>query len=764
MSGQRATTPGRTPALFWLLFAAALAASGGVIYLAFQGSLTRKTSANKSLPKASGEDAAVFAAYGKSPSCKSCHEEAYRLWENSHHALAERLIDPAIDAPAFASHFRFSHGTQQSYVQNAAGKLQIVTTGIDGNRQAFTPERVLAVNPLRQFLVPAPGGRYQATELAYDPNHPDWFNVYGEEDRKGGEWGHWTGRGMTWNVMCAACHNTRVRKNYDEKTDSYRTTMAERGVGCEACHGPMKDHNEWQALHPKQEGDPTIRKLSREQMFAVCGSCHSRRSDLTGDFHPGENYFDHYALSIPDETDLFYPDGQIRDEDFELTAFLGSRMHASGVRCMDCHEGHGSKLRISGNNMCMVCHAAPAPPAPKIDLATHSHHQPGGRGDQCVACHMPQTVYMQRHSRHDHGFTIPDPVLTKEFGIPNACNRCHTERDADWSIDFVDKWYGEKMNRPTRERTRIMARAKQGDPKSPAELIAVLKNDTNGFWRAVSATMLRRWVAEPDVRQALVESARDPDPQVRSRSLRALEPFAAAGEPVLSVFEAGLKESLRTVRLDAAWGLRRQLDTNSPAGRDLWHHLGLNADQPSGALQQGVFQLDRGNLELAMAYFRKAVSWDTNSAPLHHALALGLSMQGKSAEAVESLRAACRLAPSDAEYRFKLGLALNESGRPAEALEALEQAVILDPQYAQAWYNLGLACNAAGQIEKALSSLIRAESIDHRSAQIPYARATILARMQRIEEARVAARRALELDPGNAAASELLEYLGKPGP
>ena len=66
--------------------------------------------------------------------------------------------------------------------------------------------------------------------------------------------------------------------------------------------------------------------------------------------------------------------------------------------------------------------------------------------------------------------------------------------------------------------------------------------------------MLRRWVAEPDVRQALVESARDPDPQVRSRSLRALEPFLAAGEPLLSVFEAGLKDSLRTVRIDAAWG------------------------------------------------------------------------------------------------------------------------------------------------------------------------------------------------------------------
>jgi superkiller protein 3 len=228
---------------------------------------------------------------------------------------------------------------------------------------------------------------------------------------------------------------------------------------------------------------------------------------------------------------------------------------------------------------------------------------------------------------------------------------------------------------------------------------------------------------------------------------------------VLSAFQAGLEDPLRAVRIDAAWGLRRELDTNSPAGRDLLHYLALNGDQPSGALQQGVFQLDRGNLELAMTYFRKAVSWDTNSAALHHALGLALGVQGKSAEAVESLKTACRLAPKEAEYRFKLGLALNESGRPADALEALEQTVALDPQYAQAWYNLGLAHNAAGQAEKAVSCLNRAEAIDHRSAQIPYARATILLRMQHIEEARAAAKRALELDPGNAAAQELFDYL-----
>ena len=38
--------------------------------------------------------------------------------------------------------------------------------------------------------------------------------------------------------MCAGCHNTRLRKNYNPLTDTYATAMAEMTVGCEACHGP----------------------------------------------------------------------------------------------------------------------------------------------------------------------------------------------------------------------------------------------------------------------------------------------------------------------------------------------------------------------------------------------------------------------------------------------------------------------------------------------------------------------------------------------
>jgi tetratricopeptide (TPR) repeat protein len=708
-------------------------------------------------------EATIFAAYGKSPSCKSCHEEAFKNWAGSHHALAERAVDPALDTPAFMPPHPISHGSQQSEARVVDGKFQLVTQGLSGTNQPFEVARVIGVDPLLQYLIPTEDGRVQASELCFDPKRMEWFDVYGTEDRRPGEWGHWTGRGMNWNNMCATCHNTRLRKNYEEATDSYRTTMVERGVGCEACHGPMADHNDWQAKHPNQSDDPTIRKLSKQEMFHTCAQCHARRAELTGDFRPGENFFDHHALTIPDETDLFYPDGQIRDEDYEFTAFLGSRMHAAGVRCMDCHEPHTSKLRVPGNLMCMSCHGnllTNGPP--RIDLETHSRHKVGTSGDFCVDCHMPTTVYMQRHPRHDHGFTVPDPRLTKELGIPNACNRCHTNQTPDWSLDAIIKWYGPRTNELMRTRATTIAGARAGDAGAVPGLLNMTATETNFFWRAVAAKLLQRWVDEAPVRAALVQCTHDTNELVRAMAIRGLEPYANTSEPkVAAALAAALVDPVRSVRVDAAWALRRKLETNSVAGRDLLADLHHNADQPTGALQSGVFHLDRGDIATAVEYLQRAVSWDTNSAPLYDALAVGLSTQGRSAEAVSALESACGLAPRNAEYRYKLGLALNELGRLPDARTALELAVKLDPQFARAWYNLGLAYAQEGKAAAAVDALLRAETLDNRSAQIPYARATILAQSGRTDEARRAAQRALELQPGQPGALQLLRALDR---
>ena len=230
--------------------------------------------------------------YAGSASCRECHSEAYGLWAESNHGLAERAVSAKLDQTAFMPARSFHAGSQITLTGFTNGVFFISSVGLSGQPEMHTLERVIGNNPLRQFLVAAPGGRWQAMEAAYDPSRNDWFDVFGNEDRRPGEWGHWTGRGMNWNSMCAACHNTALSKNYDETSDTYHTTMVEPDVSCEDCHGPLKAHVDWEKkYHNQGMTDPTIPKLTPAQVMDVCASCHARQVDLTGDFKPGDSYF-----------------------------------------------------------------------------------------------------------------------------------------------------------------------------------------------------------------------------------------------------------------------------------------------------------------------------------------------------------------------------------------------------------------------------------------------------------------------------------------
>ena len=474
----------------------------------------------------------VFAQYGGSASCRECHEEAFALWEESHHALAERPVQSERDRDAFDPPRSFRHGTQSSAMRWTNGTAGVTSTGLSGQPETHLVARVIGHDPLRQFLVPFPGGRLQTLEATLDPRSNEWFNVYGSEDRRPGEWGHWTGRGMNWNFMCAGCHNTRLRKNYDEAADRYHTTMAEMSVGCEACHGPLQAHNAWQKQYGNSaRKDPTVTKASRAQILDDCGSCHARRSDLTGDFKPGDRFSDNFDLTVVDHTERYYADGQVRDEDYEYGSFLGSKMHQRGVICLDCHNPHSAKTILPGNFLCLRCHSGNDTNAPAINPVTHSRHKVFGydtngvlintdlmsykpkeiaeTGGECVNCHMPQTTYMQRHRRHDHGFTIPDPLLTKKFNIPNACNRCHQDKGTDWALEYCDQWYGVKMNRPTRTRAEWIARAQQGDPAAREGLLESLSREESPYWRAALLGLLGPWASQPEITAVMLRDIQE---------------------------------------------------------------------------------------------------------------------------------------------------------------------------------------------------------------------------------------------------------------
>jgi len=295
-------------------------------------------------------------------------------------------------------------------------------------------------------------------------------------------------------------------------------------------------------------------------------------------------------------------------------------------------------------------------------------------------------------------------------------------------------------------------------------LAARLGAETAPYWRAASAAMLgattRTTPASGAASAALVAATRDPSPLVRAYAATALEPVADAGDRgARGALEGLLHDPVRNVRFQVEWALRATRTPTGPETAEARGILDAAADEPLGRMRIGAWDLARGAPDSALASYRVAAEWDTNSAPIRHELAIVLARLGRNDEAVVQLLAACRHEPGVAEYPFKLGLAWNEAGRRDLAIASFQDAVRLDPAHARAWYDLGLALDADGRVADALRALERAERADPRTPDAPYARGVILARLGRRDEARRAAEDALARRPDYRPAYDLLASL-----
>jgi len=136
------------------------------------------------------------------------------------------------------------------------GKFYVSTDGADGHLATFTIRYTFGVYPLQQYLVELSNGRIQALPIAWDARPQAdggqrWFHLNAGERVTSTDELHWTRPSQNWNYMCADCHSTGVRKNYDAATRRFATRYAEVSVACEACHGAGSDHVAW----ARKEGD-----------------------------------------------------------------------------------------------------------------------------------------------------------------------------------------------------------------------------------------------------------------------------------------------------------------------------------------------------------------------------------------------------------------------------------------------------------------------------------------------------------------------------
>ena len=682
------------------------------------------------------------AEYVGANACASCHAAEHKAWLGSHHQLAMQEASAATVLGNFDG-AKFAHRGVESAFFKRDGKFVVRTDGPGGKLADFEIKYAFGVSPLQQYLIEFPGGRYQALGIAWDARPKAeggqrWFHLYPDERLDHRDALHWTGLYQNWNLQCAACHSTSLKKGYDAAGNAYRTTFSEINVACEACHGPGSRHVEW-AKKPKPwysrspETDkgllvlksrwneawkfepPQARIAQRDRpaddaLMNVCAACHARRSTIAEGGRPGAPLEDTHRLA-PLTAPNYYADGQQRDEVYVWGSFLQSRMHQRGVTCMDCHEPHTSKLRAEGNALCLRCHQSAA-----FDTEKHHFHKAGTPGAQCVECHMPARNYMVVDARRDHAIRVPRPDLSLSLGSPNACTQCHAGRDAGWAAGAMDRWYGKAWRERAQFGTALHAGATQGAKSLPALLALAGDPAFPQIVRATAATL-----AGPHVRPQSLPAARrllgDFDPGVRIAALGLLAPF----EPAARVQAAAplLDDPVRGVRVESARVLADVPDDRlTPAQRasrekaldEYVASLRQDADWPAANASLGNLRMRQGRAEEAIAAYQRALSLDERFTGAYVNLADAYRVLGREAEGEKLLRRSLALLPRSADLRHALGLSLVRKGDKAAALPELATAARLAPDNARYSYVHAVALHSAGKRSEALAALRAADA------------------------------------------------------
>jgi len=183
---------------------------------------------------------------------------------------------------------------------------------------------------------------------------------------------------------CKTCHEEQG-KSFDQGPH-WKTNLAKHAgpqwQGCEACHGPGKEHAE--------SADPAkiIRfpSLSREEASKRCLGCHEF----------GE----------------------------EHSNFLRSQHLKNNVGCVDCHSVHSARvnrflLKAAQPNLCYSCHLEVKP-----DFAKPTHHRVNEGLINCTNCH------------NQHGGFLTTQ-LRSTAAQDNVCFNCHTDKAGPFAFEHA---------------------------------------------------------------------------------------------------------------------------------------------------------------------------------------------------------------------------------------------------------------------------------------------------------------------------------------
>jgi tetratricopeptide (TPR) repeat protein len=713
--------------------------------------------------------------------CAECHKNEYDKWRGSHHDLA---MDEAKDSTVLGNFddavFEYFGAVSRFYRRD--GRFFVDTQGPGGEMGEFEIKYTFGVYPLQQYLVPFAGGRLQCLPIAWDARQKKWYHLNPAEPIDPDDWLYWTNAGQNWNGMCAECHSTNLKKNFDLASNSYRTTWSEIDVSCEACHGPGSNHVKWAELpdmaRPAAENYQLVAKTSginSRELVELCAPCHARRAILGDYTHAEPDLMDSMLPSLLNE-ELYFSDGQILEEVYVYGSFTQSKMYARDVRCSDCHDVHSIKTVKRGNALCLQCHRADV-----YDTRAHHFHKYKGEkgeplktaagqvlfevgsGTDCAQCHMPGRIYMGVDYRPDHSFRIPRPDLSLKLDVPNACNRCHQDKSIQWADEYITQWYG--PGRRGHYGTIIDAGRKHL-PNAPTLLTRLTIDPLYPVIVRATALSLLGTNPIPGNDSAYELALADEEALIRRTAVDQLN--AADLKKQTALLAAMLYDPVKAVRTEAARRMTEiaepQLDGSQQkryraALLEYQESMEYSADFAFARYNLGNLYANLRQPEKAVESYLGAIRIDNQFFPAKVNLAMLYNQMGRQEKAEALLREVAIEQPRQYEVQYSLGLLLAEKKKYAEAAGHLEIAAKGLPDRGRVHYNLGLLLQQLKRDVAAEAALLAALEIEPDSLDYLYAVADHYLKRGKLVKAGNIAEKMIEKHPGNPIGRDILNYI-----
>lgn len=360
-----------------------------------------------------------------SESCRKCHAKEFNGWKQTR--MANVVRDPKLHPEAVLGDFSHPDPNRPFDLDKVAF--------VYGSRWK---QRYFAKKGNGYYPLPAQWDIKNGKWLPYHvPDETDWWVAHypkPNEDRPTGP-------------TCDGCHSV----NFQLATGQ----VTEWNVGCEKCHGPGSQH----VAHPTAKNIVNPDKIDSVRGNDVCIQCHSQGRpstlpiegkfvDWPVGFLPGQKLADVWNFEIPrlgTQDFYFWQDGSAHKNRMQGNDFAQSVMYHRGLRCFDCHDVHSnanrSNLIAVGNALCLGCHTRSNPAGLKGTVSEHTHHAANSKGSECTACHMPKIAQtLGNNFVGSHTFRFNSPRLTQQFGIPNPCTSCHTDKSNEWALAQLKNW------------------------------------------------------------------------------------------------------------------------------------------------------------------------------------------------------------------------------------------------------------------------------------------------------------------------------------